>query len=394
MRGPAIALALAAVVALGGCAGNPAAAPLPAAPESLNRPLLDRCLTLGRTYLLNAQTSDGHFIYEYDFVQDRILPTDNQVRQAGGLWGLTLAHVARPDEASRDAVYHGLRAWWAKSRKGPRGGRMPYYGDRYISHTGTLAILVLAHVDFLRSEMPDAMRTEVSRWLDDYMRFLLTLRQEDGHFAAGYSPQGKAIGTPSPYYDGEALLAMARAARTPQYAALRPKVLDSAAAMHERWFVQPRKEDPDHASIKGYFHWGCMAYFEIADAGWPGGEAFARRTIELGLWMIDTHRVLDRTRNTGYAYEGLCCGWELARRGGDRTALQILGRTIAEGLYARCGWQVGSPVANEFLQAHAADGGKALGGIMNRKDDPVLRIDTTQHQLHAVILALKFVYPR
>jgi hypothetical protein len=30
---------------------------------------------------------------------------------------------------------------------------------------------------------------------------------------------------------------------------------------------------------------------------------------------------------------------------------------------------------------------------MNAADDPLLRIDVTQHQMHAVLLARRFVYP-
>ena len=34
----------------------------------------------------------------------------------------------------------------------------------------------------------------------------------------------------------------------------------------------------------------------------------------------------------------------------------------------------------------------AVGGVMNHKEEPYLRIDVTQHQMHAVILAKKYVY--
>ena len=34
----------------------------------------------------------------------------------------------------------------------------------------------------------------------------------------------------------------------------------------------------------------------------------------------------------------------------------------------------------------------AVGGVMNAKNEPALRIDTTQHQMHAVVMAMSSVY--
>ena len=40
------------------------------------------------------------------------------------------------------------------------------------------------------------------------------------------------------------------------------------------------------------------------------------------------------------------------------------------------------------------DDPKAIGGVMNSKSYPKLRIDVTQHQMHAVILARRFIYKK
>ena len=71
-------------------------------------------------------------------------------------------------------------------------------------------------------------------------------------------------------------------------------------------------------------------------------------------------------------------------------------RAIDTGLYKLTSWQVGGPLQhrNKYLLAHRTRDPLAVGGIMNHCRQAPLRIDVTQHQMHAVILALKYVYIR
>ena len=79
-----------------------------------------------------------------------------------------------------------------------------------------------------------------------------------------------------------------------------------------------------------------------------------------------------------------------------KATLNDLAYTIDTGLYKLTGWQVGGPLqhGNSFLLKYPTNDPLAVGGIMNHRERPPLRIDVTQHQMHAVILALKYVYPR
>jgi hypothetical protein len=79
---------------------------------------------------------------------------------------------------------------------------------------------------------------------------------------------------------------------------------------------------------------------------------------------------------------------------------------IDRSFYKLTSWQIGGPLveANPFLVENKTDDPVALGGIMNSAkaypDKPPekgdtrheLRIDVTQHQMHAVTLALRHVY--
>jgi UDP-N-acetylmuramoyl-tripeptide--D-alanyl-D-alanine ligase len=173
---------------------------------------------------------------------------------------------------------------------------------------------------------------------------------------------------------------------------MRPLLEESAEAMYQAYVVEALRQDPDSDLTKGFYQWGSMALLEMYDAGWDRHEEYAERCIELAHWMIDVHRTLERRRNTAYAMEGLICAWELARRTGDTASQRKIGAVIDEGLYKLTTWQFGSPVANDYLRGLTEAPPAAVGGVMSAADDPRLRIDTTQHQMHAVILARKFIY--
>jgi hypothetical protein len=106
--------------------------------------------------------------------------------------------------------------------------------------------------------------------------------------------------------------------------------------------------------------------------------------------------VLKRPLNTAYAQEGLVSAWEVARRIGDTQAQAKFGAAVDQGLYKLTSWQVGGPLVqeNSFLRHHPDYFPRAAGGVMNSKSDPVLRVDVTQHQMHAVILACRYIYQK
>ena len=137
-----------------------------------------------------------------------------------------------------------------------------------------------------------------------------------------------------------------------------------------------------------------MAFWEYQDAGWKNADVFGDYVVALAWWMIHTHHTLQRPRNTAYAYEGIIQAWRLANTRKQQDAVDDLSYTIDRALYKLTSWQVGGPLQSEnaFLKAHPTDDPLAVGGVMNHKAEAPLRIDVAQHQMHAVILALEYVY--
>ncbi|MGB5815635.1 MAG: hypothetical protein WBH85_17400 [Thermoanaerobaculia bacterium] len=360
---------------------------------TLTREILDRSLAVGRDYLLNNQKPEGNFNYQYQVMGKRLLPGDSEVRQAGALWGLALIHQDAPTPETSQAIVKGLSYFRRHSLVTEDGRRYVVYPGSLSGGTGTVALVTLTLIDFLRAKGKIEGRDDLEAELDQYLAFLLSLRRADGHFHSGYGhTEGEPMGEPSPYFDGETLLALVKAAKYLDRSALRPKILESAAATYERWVDYALIEDPDSPLTKGFFQWGSMSYYELHTSKWPGTEVWADRVIEMAYWMIDVHRTLDRRRNTAYAYEGIISAWELARLTGNHEAQKKLGEVIAVGLAKLTTWQIGGPLENPFFGTRAVTDRLALGGVMNAADDPLLRIDVTQHQMHAVLLARRFVY--
>lgn len=342
---------------------------------------LENSIILGAQFLINHQKPEGNFDYEYNFVTGEYTEDDNQVRQAGALWGLTLIYQEQPSQELLSSIEAGLAYFKAHSQTSDAGRYIVYPGEDK-GKTGTVALLVLSLVDFLRNEdVPN--RESYEQDLDEYLNFLLSLRDENGQFHGGYSGEtGGPDGNPSPYFDGESLLALIKAAKYAGYEDLATDIEDSAEIMYEVNVEEALKEDPDSDTTKGFYQWGSMAYYEIYTSNWSE-EKYASWTIEMAYWMVDVHKVLERSSNTGYAYEGLVSAYELARLTENEAARVKLLYTIDTGLSTLTSWQVTDEDTSDPL---------GIGGIRNRRTGDTLRVDTTQHQMHAAILALRYIY--
>jgi UDP-N-acetylmuramoyl-tripeptide--D-alanyl-D-alanine ligase len=130
-----------------------------------------------------------------------------------------------------------------------------------------------------------------------------------------------------------------------------------------------------------------MALVELIGSGWPEFQPYAQTIFEMTDWELDVHRLLHRKSNVGYALEGLIPAAELARTLGDTARAKRYAHAVDRLLGKLLPLQIGGASANAFIRAHTPEQ-RANGGIQSAAEDPVLRIDVTQHQTHAVLQAL------
>lgn len=359
---------------------------------TVNREVLEQSLGLGREFLLKSQLADGTFRYKVNCLTGEVAAEQDAVRQAGALWGLSLIHRDHPSPDTRSAVLRGLAFYTRNSHLSADGCRFVRFPGAAEGESGTVALVALALIEFLRAEPRG--HEDLRRQLDEYVAFLVSLQRADRRFYKNYQlSSGIGLGLPSPYFDGEILLALVKAARYLNHDELRSRVVPAASAMHAAYVANPVKYGIDDSRTKGFFQWGCLAYSELSASGWPGTEPYAGRTIALAHWMIDVHKTLDKRGNTAYAHEGLIVAFQAAHESGDDKSRDAIRTAIERGLGKLVTWQVGGPRPNGYLREHAPAFASCRGGILNSAENPWLRIDTTQHQMHAIVLALRYVWP-
>ena len=356
--------------------------------------LLDHSLALGTRFMINNQRPEGNFNYEFDWIERKINRKDNQVRQAGALWGLALIfrHTGRAPVLA--AVKKGVEFFKTHTVKDPDGRMWVKYPGERGGQTGTIALLCLALTETVSSPVTGyEFKKECRMLLNGYMKSLMSMRMSNGHFHRSYSHEScTPFGPESSYFDGESLLAMVKAAKYAGMEHLKGPAVESAEVMRHLYAVEELRSDPDSKRTKGFYQWGSMSFFELATSGWENTGSFGKTVIELADWMIDVHCTLEMPGNTAYAYEGIIHAYELARRTGDTEHSGKFACVIDTGLLKLTSWQVGSPIRNDFLKKHPTMNRFVIGGVLNHASQSRLRIDVTQHQMHAVILARRYVY--
>jgi hypothetical protein len=367
----------------------------------LTRADLQRSLELETRFLRRHQRPEGNFNYEYDFSSKQLSSDDNEVRQAGALWGLALAYANEPDVPPRSAelqaqIERGLTFFREHSRQS-KGRRCIVYPGAVQGSMGTVALVALAYIDYLRAApagLDEATLSQHRAYLKGHLQHLERSLRPDGLWYGKYdiktcSPSGE----PSSYSDGEALLALVKAAKYLEYSWLEPVLLRAADAGRALNIDAALSRDSDSDVTKGYYQWSSMAFYELASSHIAGGAKYADTVLRLADWMIDEHDTLWRLRNTAYAYEGIIYAYALAQQRHDSARVAKYGCVIDVGMNRLLAWQVGGPLASEFANRGKSDP-LALGGVQNEARDAALRIDVAQHQAHATMLALRYVYTK
>jgi hypothetical protein len=321
--------------------------PVPAQSE------LEASLDLGMRFLLTMQKSEGNFEYEYDWQRRVYSEQDNQVRQAATLWGLAVLHSHRDDPALRQACQTGLDFFASHSAVNDAGGRFIRYPEAETGDMGTVALAALAIVDYLRAgKSDDRERARWSEQLDEHLRYLLDARHPSGLWHGNYTVRdGVPTGAPSSFYDGEALLALARAARYLDRGELVDKIMRAAASGYRRNVLLALRKDPGAPTVRSYYQWATMAFFEMVEAGWPGAEQYVEVIYYMTDHMVQACRIAESTYNTGATLEGVVHACRIADRRGDVARAREYRQVLDQGLANALSLQIGNDHANDFIRA-------------------------------------------
>jgi len=325
--------------------------------KKLTREILLKSFKLGNKYIINNQKSVGNFYYEYDFVNNEVTGTDNQVRQAGAVWALALMYSYDRNDETKKALDKALGFFIYNTVTGSKQGNLVIsYPRDEISHTNTIAIVSLALIDYLTLEkkgiikLNSEYKQKLNKYLNGYINHLKSIRLDNKHFSSHYSLKSQTHVTKfDPYSDGETLLAFIKAAKYLGHAELIPIIEESAIVMAKHYTYDRCVNDYDSTKTKGFFQWSCMAFWEYQDAGWKDSVFYRQYILFLAWWMINIHKTLYRTANTAYVYEGIIPALLIARDEKMKNVISDLEYTIDRALYKLTTWQVGGPLQSENL---------------------------------------------
>ena len=367
---------------------------------AITRALLVQALEKSRSFYLNNQKDDGSFNYIVNLETGRVNnKKNNPVRQAGALWGLACLNRDRFNEPTRQAVVDGIKFFSQNIQKLPTGRKCVVFPQNDQISTGMVALYCLSLIDYLRGEERhmDAETSQMYRQLlDIHLDYLKSMELPDGSWAKVFNVAGN-ITEPegSPYYDGEALLAYCKAARYLGHTELLPRINEALPKLIAKYTVElwSNPSVPDDAS-KGFYQWCCMSLNEYVMAGWdPHRQLAIDTSLAYSYWLIHHEKVASRTGNTAYAVEGLISSWNIATMTGNRDAQKKLEQVIFDIMGRLMILQLDgplmshNPVLSKLVEVKRPKE-SLVGGITSSLYDTTVRIDTQQHQTHAMLLML------
>ena len=151
-------------------------------PEILEKSLQEKSI-----YYINNQTEEGNFVYEYHILTNQpLMHRDNQVRQAGALWGAALLYNYNRNPELRKVVEKGIHCFSNLVKENDKG-KYVVYDETELGSTGTQALFILTCLEYLNT-LPekDTSKLIYERQLREYLNFLLSLKQENHHFHEKY----------------------------------------------------------------------------------------------------------------------------------------------------------------------------------------------------------------
>ena len=365
----------------------------------LSREILIQSLEAARAYYLNQQKTEGNFKYLLDISDGQTADDDNQVRQAGAIWGLACLNRDFFNEPTRRALLLGFDFFIQNIKTLPTGETVIVYPGEKNLNSGTVALFCLALTDFLAGQdkyLDQSTKDKYRRILFTHIGFLRTMELDDGSWSRAYElSSGIRKPVPSSYYDGETLLAYCKVARLYNRKDLIRRINFALPRLIHRYTVQTWQPDGDQDLTKGFYQWGSMAFAEYIDAGWePHAKLAADAALALAWWQIDENQLESKKANVAYAVEGLASAWKIAKMTGRKEAEDRLKPLIDNimGKLILCQYKGPFMQYNPYLMSLKNVVPEAYGGITAAQNSPLVRIDNVQHQVHATLLMLKYLY--
>lgn len=339
-------------------------------------------LEAAKSYVINAKRDDGSFPYRLNALTEEDIDLSNQFRQAFGVWGAAQLASHADDAALQDA-YDDAMAYYERNTRYVESGAMIVHPDDSRGTSGAIAAVMLALLD-----APGETRTDL---LEDYAAFLLSLKNDDGHYYETYrSSNGVAEGGYDIEYEGAILVAFIRSAKVLNDQSLQQEALALNALMWNEYIDDTLRQGDDDNEVRTAFSWLAMAASDMYESGWTGAEQYANGAIRLAMWMKHVRGFPNHSVNAAEAYPGFLGAYALAISL-DHPDAPVIRQIIERGLWKCLRFQSGMPHAfNRIASIPTSSDG--FGGSTLEWDSVTVRPDLMQKTIHSMLLAQRHLF--
>ena len=143
------------------------------------------------------------------------------------------------------------------------------YPGEWSCRTGTVALVALSIIEYLRTEkesrlsLKKSQRQELEEKPSGYLEFLSFMQLPNKHFSQGLSlEKNRQDPRFSSYVDGESILCLIKAAMYLGYSRLLPEIEGSVIPLGKYYTADAWYQNIDSSQTKGFFQWSCMAFWE------------------------------------------------------------------------------------------------------------------------------------
>lgn len=352
--------------------------------KELNSQELLKTVTAATQWLKQSQETNGHFRYEYMPFLDRYIQDDHIVRQAGTVF--ILSEVMKLDKTNvfdlKTTVENGLKYLDENSINSDFDG----YEFRCLKLNetqctlGGVSLVLISYLNLV--EKYPELTNKYSDLIQQNLNFILALKIPKKGFMGNYYLNGNQYETESDFYNGEALLALTRFFKRSSDQSIK-KIIDEAMNYFNDHYSK--------AWNNNFYLWGMAAIKDLYQI--DPQEKYFKFTKDYTDWRISGYKgKRDTNRNVCAYLEGIVSAYSILEPNIGKSEKDAYLEEInfwlnqSKNLQIKKGDKMSVQInKNKKQRLGLKKASRAIGGFLSGLNEPVLRIDFSQHCLSSYL---------
>ncbi len=357
-------------------------------PQTLTTEQIREVIKKGTEWFKNAQEKSGHFKYEYMPFLDRYIDDDNMVRQSGGLY--VLGELYRNDTENKFELLEPIAKAISFFEKNTVKGEFQKQDFLCVMKTSTkcsiggTSLTLIGIIDVVQAT--PLLKSEYEDLIEGYKNYILAMKLPEKGFRNSYYPdlEEDQSEKESHFGNGEAFLALTR------YYKYNPdeevkQIIDESYEYFEG--VYTVKWD------NNFYLWGMAALKDLY--AMDPHEEYFEFVKDYTDWRISKYKNSRDSSHNKCAYiEGVISAYSVLEPNLTEEEKEYYLEEIDFWLSKSWELQVNSTdelsvTYNDLTKSlKIEDRAKSVGGFLTDIDEPVQRIDFTQHCLNSYLQKL------